>query len=409
MASSTKVVRRNRTRKQRQESSPQTSTIEYDLTDDPEHGQTGRTRRPARRQGKPAPLPSSSSRGTLGPSGLPMLRTSERGTFKRCRFLYEMEYMRLRKPVVSTPPLQFGSLIHIALAGFYKKGIRRGPHPAGLFEQAFDAEVARVAKATKTKQHHLREEWANRLEMGVSMMNNYIETYGKDDEWKVLATELPFRVIVHHPTQGGGGVVPWFWYTGILDLLVESRRTGRKRIRDHKTTVAISTKYLALDDQVTSYYTWGVMALRNAGALGPTEQIEGMDINFLRKAKVDDRPFRVELDESGTPRKYYLNQDESISKRQPAPYFLRHFIPRHNFEKEHQQRRVLAEFRDMEAVRKDPTLLYKNPGKFTCPGCWAFDICELHEVGADYESVIAETTRPWDPYEAHEIYAGETR
>jgi hypothetical protein len=65
---------------------------------------------------------------------------------------------------------------------------------------------------------------------------------------------------------------------------------------------------------------------------------------------------------------------------------------------------------DMESVRREPDAgAYKNPGKFTCPGCWLFDVCELHEVGADWETVRAQQTVGWDPYAAHSIYEGEAR
>jgi PD-(D/E)XK nuclease superfamily len=339
----------------------------------------------------------------LGPSGLPMLRTSERGTFKRCRWLWEKEYIRLLKPNEDTPPLMFGSMWHIAMHGYYKKGKRRGPHPAGLFEKAIESEAARVAKLTGMAEHELTDKWADRIELGVAMANNYIETYGKDEEYEVLATELPFQVPVQHPVKIG----PWFWYTGILDLLMLHLPTSLKEIWDHKTTKAIQTAYLVMDDQCTSYYTYGVDALINKRLLQPGERSElnGLRYNFARKAMPDDRPFQVE-----NGRKYYLNLDGSISKRQPADYFKRHLVRRHSFEKERTRQRVISEMADMDAVRREPEAgAYKNPTQWTCPGCWLLDVCELHEVGADWETALAQQTRTWDPYEAHEIYVGETR
>ena len=387
--------------------------IEYDVTQasDTQQRQTGRRSvgTVSRRSRSATGGAGSVERGTLGPSGLPMLRTSERGTFKRCRFLYDLEYIQLRKPNTDTPPLMFGSMVHIALAGFYKKGIKRGPHPAGLFVSAVHAEAARVSALTGTKPHLLIDEWRDRIELGEAMLNNYIDHYGNDDRYQVLGTELPFRVVVHHPKVAGGGVQPWFWYTGIVDLFLYDRETKRKLIRDHKTTAAITTKYLALDDQTTSYWTFGVQALREKGLLKPSEQIDGLEFNFLRKQKPDERPWKMEADGRGVMRKYHLNLDGSISKKQPAPYFHRETIWRQQFESDHQRRRVLNEFDDMQRVRNSAELRYKNPTKWTCPGCWAFDICELHEIGADWESVRDQTTHKWDPYEAHEVYAGETR
>lgn len=332
-----------------------------------------------------------------------MLRTSERGTFKRCRWLWWNEFVELRKPIEDTPPLMFGSMCHIALKGWYKKGKRRGIHPATGFEAAIEAELERVADATGMAEYEIRERWADRIELGVAMMNHYVETYGKDDEWEVLATELPFQIPVQHPVT----LTPWFVYTGILDLLMLHRPTNLKEIWDHKTTKAIKTQYLVMDDQCTSYYSYGVEALINKRLLQPGErgELNGLRYNFLRKAMPDERDFVIE-----EGRKYYTNLDGSISKKQPPDYFKRHLVRRQSFEKERTRQRVVAEMADMEAVRREPDAgAYKNPTQWTCPSCWLLDVCELHEVGADWETVRAQQTRTWDPYEAHEVYVGETR
>jgi hypothetical protein len=355
---------------------------------------------------KQAPLPllaPKPARGSLGPSDLPMIRTSERSTFKRCRWLWKTEFIDLRKPLQDTPPLMFGSMIHVALHGWYPVGLKRSRTKlTTLFEKAIEAEAVRVTKNTGLPKTELYDQWADRIELGLAMLGNYLETFGKDDQWEVLASELPFKVIVTHPRDGK---TPWFWYTGILDLLILDRATGLKEIIDHKTAAAITTKYLALDDQTTSYWTYGVDALRNAKLIGPTEMLNGLRFNFLRKAKPDERTFVVK-----EGRKYYTNLDGNISKKQPSPYFLRELVRRHSFEKERTRLRVQSEMLDMESVRREPDAgAYKNPGKFTCPGCWLFDVCELHEVGADWETVRAQQTVAWDPYAAHSIYEGEAR
>jgi len=408
-------VRRNRTRKERAATSTEEG-IPYDLTDTQDQ-ETGRPLARAARLPAVAPRAGKGPAGTagagsspvssLGPSGLPMLRTSERTTFKRCRWLWKMEFVDLRKPNFDTPPLMFGSMLHIALAGWYKKGIKRGESPVNGFYAACVAEAERCA-TRQISARELMEEWTPRLEMGTSMMENYIDTYGKDEEWKVLATELPFQVIVCRP----GTAIPWFWYTGILDLLMQNRSSLKKMVWDHKSTAAIQTKYLALDEQTTAYWTWGIEALRHKALIGQNEQIDGILFNLLRKAKLDERPSKV-ID----GHRYYLNQptkknpEGEISKTQPPPYFHRESVWRHNIAKERSRERVIGEMLDMEAVRKEPTdrAAYKNNGKFTCAGCWAFDICELHEIGADHTSMIEQTTRVWDPYEAHQIYFAEAR
>lgn len=407
--------RRNRTRAARQKVD---GVIEYDLTQEKETGRSrARSTNPVSSRGRRRGTPSATSpQVSLGPSGLPLLRTSERGTFKRCHWLWKLEFVDLLKPNYDTPALMFGSMIHEGLAGYYIKGKKRGTHPTTGFLEAVGKEAERVGKNTGLLPGDLLDEWRERIELGMAILNNYIDTYANDEDWEVLGTELPFQVIVPHPRDN---VTPWFWYTGVLDLLVLARSTKRKMIVDHKTTAAIQTKYLALDQQTTAYWTWGVEALRKKGLIGQTEKLDGLLFNFLRKAAPDERPFRIE---NGT--KFYLNQptkknpEGEISKSQPAPYFRREPIWRAQLQQDRAREQVIGEMLDMQAIRRElerspekhhSRIAYKNNGKFTCQGCWAFDICELHEAGADHQAMTAETTHNWDPYEVHEIYFSETR
>jgi hypothetical protein len=333
-----------------------------------------------------------------------MLRTSERSTFRRCHHKWWLEFEDRIKPSIDVPPLRFGTLIHGALGAYYKPGIRRGPHPALTFEQLYEADLTDAAGQTREySKPEIDQIWSTHRDLGISMLTNYIGHYGKDDEWRVIVTEYPFRTIVQHPVRG----TPWFWYTGIIDGLWEHRKTKRKVIPDHKSTKSITLQYLQMDDQATAYWTWGFDALVNARLVDPQEKIDGMLFNFLRKAKKDERP----QDENGQ----YLNKDGSVSKKQPSAYFARVPIYRDFYEREGARQRILIEWADMERIRlagRDhqedgpPPEAYKNPSQFTCMGCWAFDMCELHEIGQDWTSIRDLTTRTWDPYSAHEIQEG---
>src|SRR5262245_21995039 len=84
--------------------------------------------------------------GVYSPGDLPMLRTSERGTFKRCRWKWWWEFNNLLKPRTDTPPLRFGSLIHAALAAYYVKGVRRGTHPSVTFKVLYEEELRAQAE-----------------------------------------------------------------------------------------------------------------------------------------------------------------------------------------------------------------------------------------------------------------------
>jgi PD-(D/E)XK nuclease superfamily len=337
-----------------------------------------------------------------------MLRTSERGTFKRCRWKWWNEYEARLKPQTDMPPLRFGSLVHMALADYYIPGKKRGPHPAKNFAKHYAEEIKRQEEfGFRVDDLEEDEKWVEAGELGEAMLNHYVEHYGADDEWEVLVSEQMFQQLVHHPKTEK----PWFWYVGTMDGIWRNLRTKKLHIVDHKTAKAIQVEYLSLDLQATGYWTWGLDWIYEQGLLKPKEKPAGMLFNHLRKAFKDERP----TDEDG----FRLNKDGEVSKKQPSPYFVRTPIYRDWNERETARIQVMAEFRDMEAIRQQglfsgneegvpPESAYKNQGQFTCPGCWLFDVCELHEIGSDWVEMKNQTTKTWQPYEGHEIYTGDT-
>jgi len=344
-------------------------------------------------------------RNALRLDGLPMLRTSERGTFKRCRWKWWQEFEEVLKPTTPVPPLRFGSLVHLALRDYYKKGVKRGPHPAKSFVKYYDAEIkAQGEFGFRVQDVEEDEVWAEAGELGEAMLNHYVEHWGRDDEWEVLVTEQPFRQLVSHPVTHK----PWFWYVGVIDLIIRNRITGKLHIVDHKTAKAIMVQYLSLDSQATGYWTYGLDWIYANGLLKKDERPAGMIYNHLRKAFPDDRP----KDDDG----FALNKDGAVSKRQPSPFFTRTPIFRDFNERQEARVQVLAEFADIERLRAEgrqdngspPVQAYKSQGQWTCPGCWCFDFCELHEIGADWREMRELATKKWDPYAEHNTYADET-
>ena len=330
-----------------------------------------------------------------------------------------MEFEEVLKPKTPVPPLRFGSLVHMALADYYKKGVRRGPHPAESFIRYYDEEAkAQGEFGFRVEDLEQDEVWADARDLGYAMLDHYVKHYGRDDEWEVLVTEQPFQQIVYHPdtydpnhpATAQATAEPWFWYVGTLDLIIRNRRTGKIHIVDHKTAKAIQVMYLSLDSQATGYWTWGMDWIYEKGYLKRDQKPAGMIYNHLRKAYPDERP----KDEGG----FSLNKDGSVSKKQPSPFFTRTEIFRDFNEREAARAQVLAEYRDMEAIRAEgehdgtsppPESAYKNQGQFTCPGCWAFDACEIHEIGGDWRMMLDHMTKPWEPYDVHETYTAETK
>lgn len=346
----------------------------------------------------------------------PLIRTSEFSSFKRCRWQWDRNYNDRLQPRTEAPALRFGTLVHKALELRYPPGIKRGPKPAATFEKLYEKELAEAEHGWGFRDAD--GDWANAAELGVSMLENYVATYGRDEEWKVLGSEMTFKVPVHSPAHpdGTGGYlnlvgervpkqVVLFYYVGTMDGVWQNRMDGGVRINDYKTTKGDPVKEalakLTLDEQGTAYWTWGVDYLEQQGLLRPKQlqALDGMLYTFLRKAKKDERP----TDARGQA----LNKDGSVSARQPGAYFHRELVYRDREQTDKARERAVHVAMEMAAVRAGVLAVYKSPGLSfpdqQCKGCGYFDLCELHEIGADWESLRDATMKPWDPYSAHEI------
>lgn len=329
---------------------------------------------------------------------LPWVRTSERLTLNQCPQKWWWAYEdRLRGK--SSPALRFGTLVHSALEEFYQPGLKRGPKPAETFERLYDEEVK-----TALDQFGFRDEddeWHNARELGVAMLEAYYDKYGKDNEWKVIATEQPFWQVVRSPVTGK----PAFVYVGVVDGVWQRRTDKTFWIVDHKTTSDDPTKKaaaLVMDEQAGAYWTYGKDWLQANGFLGPKVRLEGMLYNFLRKGKPDERPKNA----AGQS----LNKDGTVSLRQPTPLFHREPVFRNEADGEMVRHRIWLQWRRMRSLRKDPDTVYKIPGTLHSPHCgWCEfrDMCEIHEAQGDWELIRDSMYRTYDPYEQHEIQDGD--
>lgn len=345
----------------------------------------------------------------------PMLRTSERTNFKRCLWLWNENYNERRKPIDERPALRFGTLIHAALEARYPKGIKRGPKPAETFEKLY---LADQKKQEAKWGMRVDDEWEEALGLGIAMLEHFIEEYGRDEEWEVIASEMTFKTPVYTPPNPGaeGGYLladgtpvtnkkVLFYYVGTIDNVLRSRMDQSVFLNDWKTTINDPVKEGqgkgVLDEQATAYWTWGADALIRDKILKPrdVQNLAGMLYTFLRKAKKDPRP---QDDKTGAR----LNQDGSISKKQPPPYFHRELVYRSEHEREEARQRAVSEFVEMEMRRAGALPIYKTPetGQMGhCGYCPVRDYCEIQEQGGDWKELRGLTTQEWDPYAAHEI------
>jgi hypothetical protein len=343
---------------------------------------------------------------------LPYISASMRSTFKRCRYQWHFRYMRRLEPKIAAPPLRFGTLLHTALEHRYRPGVKRGPHPARIFEKAYEKEFG-SALALGFRDDDGK--WHDALSLGVDMLEHYIDHYGADSEWRVLASEQTFEQPVYAPgTRERIGT-----YIAVLDLIMENRSNGNIMIWDHKGVKSIDTSYLAMDDQSSGYWAFGVDWLRERGVLKPGKELQGILFNFLRKGKRDDRAKNEDGHFTNKPKKeHYVAALQGhgltnevlermkvadleamaakrrlivlgdVSEKQPAPHFNRFISWRGEHERQLTKDRVAHEMAEMGLVKAGKLAMLKTPDKTHCKFCDVRDICELHETGSDWEEMM---------------------
>jgi PD-(D/E)XK nuclease superfamily len=314
-----------------------------------------------------------------------------------------MSYNERLRQRQDRPVLRFGTLIHRALADYYVIGRRRGADPIKSFIKHYEEDVARAGEFMMLVGDEYEDpegtEWEDAKDLGIVMLERYLDSYKGDPDWEVLATEQPFQVLVRNPRNKR----PMFYYVGILDLVIRQISTGRVWIVDHKTTGAIDLHGLGLNEQFGSYWAFGTEWLKEKQIIRPDHfnDLSGLMVNFLRRAKRDPRP----TNDDGL----YLNQDGTVSKRQPRPYFHREPTFRTEHDREQVRLRAMNDHREMMMARAGDLPINKRPSLFNCRGCSWLDACELHETGSDWKRFVDSTTEDYDPYAEHEIRNDELK
>lgn len=320
----------------------------------------------------------------------PLLRTSERKDWKRCPWLWSVTWdqglVSKRVPTWAW----FGTAVHKGLEAWYKPGRKRGSMKAMLkaFDDSMEGEVGRIYTAGGDMDE---DERVDAQELGHAMLTGYRSYYGQDTEWEVIQPEMSFQINVPKPNGKGTLVV----YAGQMDAVMRNLRTGEIWLWDHKTRKAFlkDWSFLELDDQPGSYLWVAREVLLHLGLMEEDEVIEGIIFNFLRKALPDKRP----TNDKGEA----LNNDGSVSKRQPAPLYHREPIYRSPQEHVSMARRVQAEAVSMDKMRRGKLPIYKTPQE-DCSRCKIFNYCLLHEQDPEAAEEFAKTTMmKRDPYADH--------
>lgn len=328
---------------------------------------------------------------------LPIVRTSERKDFRRCPQRWVWGWRNgLRRPGHTANAFWFGIGVHQVLAHWYcGPGTKRGRNPLKVWRDYVGEEISYVKTLPDAASGVDGEPvWVEARALGEAMLTLYFDTYGKDPTWHVIAPEQTFQMTV--PNAEGG---PMAIYAGTFDLVYRDLEDELIRLGEHKTAKDIVTGHLSIDDQAGGYWAVATDTLRHQNLIGPKDALAGITYNFLRKKLPDPRP----QDDDG----YYLNKDGTVSKVQPAPLLVRENVDRSRHERQTQIRRIQAEARNMQAMRKGLLPVYKNTNERCQWDCSFFDMCQLHEAGNNWQDYRDAMYVVRDPYADHRKSAAE--
>jgi hypothetical protein len=361
---------------------------------------------------------------------VPIIRTSERRSFKRCPQAWWWGWRMGLVPVGSiSDALWFGTGVHIALAAWYcGPGKKRGPEPAETFAAWAVGEIRHIKTSNRfgnAAEALIEEKLVPAQLLGTTLLECYLKEYGRDEHMFVIRPEYSGQINIADP-DFADQILAIYAFT--YDLVYRDLDDGRILLEEHKTARAIVTSHLKLDDQAGSYWAIADQQLRAEGVLKAKERIRGIEYNFIRKAMPDERPRNAEGYYTNKPTKAdYLAAMKShpdvrvnmkveeladlaesrgipvfgeISKLQPKPLFHREFVKRTAAERATQIRRIQNEALVMDAFRTGELPIIKNTTR-ECNFCQFNGLCELDEGGHDTSDYMRAIYRRKDPYADH--------
>lgn len=333
------------------------------------------------------------------------LRNSEVKDLERCAWRWHWGWNDQLTPNRTNTKLWMGIGVHEALADWYLKGKKRGPHPAETW-QKFCREGNDTDRSVAQPAWEDEEiEWQDAVDLGTYMLENYVKRWGKDSKYHFLATEQDFRMYILTPKEYRSRIKRKniARMVGTIDGVYRDLETGEIWLIEHKTSavggVPRFIKMLPLDQQTNTYYMAATYKLRKEGVLGEKENISGIMFNWLEKymPKEDDRP----TNEKGER----LNKDGSVSLRQPKDplsFFTREPAFRSDGDLTYTYGALAAAGVKRENLLSGVTPLTKNPTMDCSWDCNFYKLCQLHSSGDDWEEYrdLAFNTNE-DRYAAH--------
>jgi len=314
-----------------------------------------------------------------------IIRNSERTALKRCPQRWWWAFQEGLAPKTVDSKLWFGGGIHVALADWYLSGFVRGPEPAKTW-----------LKFVKSEERYIADrgglfddvKWVDARDLGVNMLLRYVEEYGHDLSWNVIATEQTFQL----RGKTKSGII--FHIAGTFDGVYRDMETGKIMLMEHKSAASIpDTGYLELDLQTDTYFAVAEIVLKAKGIMREDEHLDGIMFNYLKKTMPDNRL----QDEHGK----YLNKDGSVSKLQPGPAFLRYPAWRSQRQRVKALEDIKSEVELMQMYRSGRLNVTITPTKDCRWDCAFYQMCQLHQSGDDWEEFRDAMFIRQDPYMDH--------
>lgn len=209
---------------------------------------------------------------------MPNFSFSELDTKRQCKLKWQLAYEELWQPPSLAPALTLGTLFHSVLELHYnllKAARAKGTldHPeikAALIRAVMSSGLLYDPESGEQTEEQAQVEW---------MYRGYVDYFGNDRLWKIVAVEAPFNIWL--PNARGNRTR--FRLAGTADLIVEDLQYGGLWIVDHKTCKYLPRRDADFEDQMALY----VVGHRFRGL-----DIRGGIYNYVRK----DRPKTRDLE-----------------------------------------------------------------------------------------------------------------
>ncbi len=374
------------------------------------------------------------------------LRQSEIKDLERCPMRWHWGWNEQLTPTRTNTKLWMGIGVHEALAQWYQKGTARGIHPAEFWQTWCDAQGSGEKDRAVPEWESEDVTYHDVVELGTYMLEQYIETYGNDEQWSFIATEQTFRMHLLTPKEYRRRIARKHIarLVGTWDGVYRDLATGEVWLAEHKTSavggVPRFIKMLPIDKQTNTYYMSATHLLRQQGLLKPNENIAGIMFNWLEKHKpsettsdkmapdgvVRNKPSKANyfaalkdepdldleltklpsltaLADLAAARNIVVYGDPSkVQPRTAASYFTREAAFRSNGDLHHVYHELAATGVQRENYLLGITPLTKNPTMDCSWDCNFFKLCQLHSAGEDWEEYkdLAFTTKE-DRYADH--------